>query len=279
MPCVFPQWERGPDNILSEFGKGRDMNKKDEEVEIDLLELLQALLHRAWAIILVAVITAGLALGYTALFIQPLYKSNALMYVNNSDISVGDAKLSISQGDLTAAQSLVDTYAIILKTRTTLDDVIERAGLTCTYEELTKMIDAGSVNGTQIFSITVTSTSAQEAEKIANTIAQILPEKIAAIVEGSSARIVDYAVIPSKKASPSLTKNAVLGGLVGAVLACSVVIVKTLSDDKIHDEEYLRQNYDIPVLAVIPDLQGNPKGRSGYESSYASAMKGGNSNG
>ena len=89
-------------------------NRNDDEMEIDLLKLARALWRRAWAIMLAAVIFGGAALTYTAIFVTPLYKAEALMYVNSSNISVGGAKVSISQGELTAAQSLIKTYAVIL---------------------------------------------------------------------------------------------------------------------------------------------------------------------
>ena len=241
-------------------------NRNDDEMEIDLLKLARALWRRAWAIMLAAVIFGGAALTYTAIFVTPLYKAEALMYVNSSNISVGGAKVSISQGELTAAQSLIKTYAVILSTRTTLNDVIEQSGVSYTYEELKEMISAQSVNSTEVFSITVTSPSPREAEMLANTIARILPEKIAAIVEGSSARIVDYAVEPAKKASPSLSKNALIGAMLGFVLACGIVVIMELTDEQIHDSDYLIQTYDIPVLAVIPDLLSATSTNDYYQS-------------
>lgn len=241
-------------------------NRNDDEMEIDLLKLARALWRRAWAIMLAAVIFGGAALTYTAIFVTPLYKAEALMYVNSSNISVGGAKVSISQGELTAAQSLIKTYAVILTTRTTLNDVIEQSGVSYTYEELKGMISAQSVNSTEVFSITVTSPSPREAEMLANTIARILPEKISAIVEGSSARIVDYAVEPAKKASPSLSKNALIGAMLGFVLACGIVVIMELTDEQIHDSDYLIQTYDIPVLAVIPDLLSATSTNDYYQS-------------
>lgn len=230
-----------------------DRNQNDE-MEIDLLKLAKGLWRRAWLIALVTLVFAVGSLGFTALFVTPLYKAEALMYVNSSDISVGGTKVSISQGELTAAQSLIKTYAVILGTRTTLNEVIQQAQVDLTYEELKEMVVAESVNNTEVFSITVTSPSPSQAELLANTIAQILPEKISSIVEGTSARIVDYAVVPAKKDSPSLTKNTLVGGLVGFLLICGVIVAAELMDDKIHDSDYLTQTYGIPVLAVIPDL-------------------------
>ncbi len=177
-----------------------NMNNADNmsrEEEIDLLKLLGALWKRIWIIALAAVVGGVVLLAYTKLLVTPLYKSSAMMYVNNSDFSVGSTKVSLS--DLNAAQSLVDTYAVILKSRGTLEEVIDKAQLPYTYEELSKMVETGAVDNTEIFSITVTSDDPQEATKIANTIVEVLPDRITEIMDGSDVRTVDFAVVPSKK--------------------------------------------------------------------------------
>ena len=240
--------------------------------EINLLELARALWKKAWAILLAAVIFAGSFLACTVIFIRPKYTAKTLLYVNSSNISLGSAKVSISASELSAAQSLVDTYIVILKTRTTLNDVIAQSGVPYTYEEIieSNMIQAAAVNSTEVFAIEVTSTDPKEAVGLANTIGAVLPNKIASIVEGSSARIVDYAVVPSKKSSPSLTKNTLLGFVLGAFLAAAVVVVSELTDTKVRDTDYLKQTYDVPVLAVIPDLTSS--GGKNY-SQYATENK------
>ena len=103
------------------------MNRnKTDYYEIDLLRLAGALWKKLWLIVLVTLLCGALAFGYTFFLVTPLYKATAMMYVNNSAISVGSAKVSISAGDLAASQSLVDTYTVILKTRGTLNEVISR---------------------------------------------------------------------------------------------------------------------------------------------------------
>lgn len=246
-------------------------NNRENETEIDLLQLAKALWHKAWAIVLVTLITAAMAFAGTKLFITPLYTASAMMYVNNSSISVGSTQVNLS--DLTAAQSLVETYMVILKTRGTLEEVIKEANLPYDYEQLSGMIEAGAVNSTEVFSISVTSASPEEAEKIANTIAELLPNRIADIVEGSSVRIVDYAVVPSKKTSPSLSKNTMLGAVLGFMLSCGVFTVLYLLDDVVHNEDYIRVTFDLPLLAVVPDLtEKNSKSNYYY---YRDDSKGG----
>lgn len=249
----------------------RRETRNEDYIEIDLLKLAGALWHRAWAIFLAMLLFGGAAFSYACFIVTPLYQSSALMYVNNSSFSVGSTAISLS--DLNASKSLVDTYLVIMKTRMTLNEVIEQAELDYTYEELSKMVDADSVNGTEVFSITVTSPDPGEAEKIANTIVEILPRKIEEVMDGSSVRAVDYAVVPDRRSSPSITKYTVIGLILGFLVSSAVVMLTDLRDEQIRSEDDLTQAYDIPLLASIPDLMSS-KARSGYGGYYAAAGKG-----
>ncbi|MCD8068326.1 MAG: Wzz/FepE/Etk N-terminal domain-containing protein [Lachnospiraceae bacterium] len=245
------------------------MKKQQDVIEIDLGKLLLALWHRLWIIVLAILVCGGAALVGTIQFIAPTYEANILVYVNNSVTSTSGIRSALSSADLSASQGLVDTYIVILKSRTNLEAVIEASGVDYTYSELYDMIEADAVNSTEGFQIVVTSTVPEEAELIANTIAQILPDNIGSIIEGSSARIVDYAVLPSSKASPSLSRNTMIGGLLGAFISCAIIVLIELLDDVVRDEDELTDMYGYPLLAAIPDLvpgrrRGGYYGRYGY---------------
>ena len=256
-----------------------------EEDTIDLLELAKALWKNILAIALVAVIFGSAAFGCTAFLIEPKYQATASLYVNNSSFSLGNTSFSISNAELSASNSLVSVYIYILNSRTTMEDVIKEANLTYTPEELSEMVSAKGINSTGAFEVTVTSTSPSEAELIANTIAKLLPDRIAEIVDGSSVRIVDYAIIPSHRSGPSMVKNTAIGILAGGFLAGAVVTIRFLMDDKsklmIKSADELREMYpDIPVLAMIPDMRVSEK-KNGYYSSYygQAGKKGGQKHG
>jgi capsular polysaccharide biosynthesis protein len=254
-------------------------NNNDDEIEIDLLKLVKALWSKALIIILCALLVASMALGYTLMFTSPTYEATASMYVNNSSFSFGSTSFSISSSELSASTSLVNIYIYILESRTTLEDVIARSGVSYTYEQLSSMIDAEAVSNTAAFNVTVTSTSPTEAELIANTIAKVLPDRISEIVDGASVRIVDYAIVPSHRAGPSYTKNTLIGFIAGAFLAAAVITVQFLiaeqNDVVIHSSDELRKLYpDINVLALIPDMR-LPEDKGYYYSSYYGNSKGG----
>lgn len=242
---------------------------EQDEMEIDLLELFWALWHRAWIIILATLFTALVALGITHRFIEPQYQADALFYVNNSSFSVGDVALSLSPSDISAAKSLVSTYIVILNSRSTLGQVSAYAGYDGTIEDLKKKISAKPVSSTEIFEVAVVDESPAVAERIATAITKILPQKIGEVVEGSSAKIVDAAVLPYRPISPSYFKNTVLGGLLGFLLSAAVIVFLRLFDRTIDTVDYLTETYPgIPLLAVIPIIHGGKGGSYRYYASY-----------
>ncbi len=240
------------------------MNEKEKtrngEVVVDLKRLLDAVVHRAWLIGIVAVLCAVVTFLGTFFLVTPIYQSSAIFYVNNNALSVGDASLSLSTGDLSAAKSLVESYIVILKTRTTLNDVIDYSGVDRTYGELMGMISAASVNNTEIFEIIVTSEDAAEAEEIANAIAYILPKRISSIIEGTSARIVDSAVKAHSPSSPNYTINTLVGFMVGLVMMVVLIVLREIFNVSIRSEEDIQQCCNHPVLASVPDMTAPSKG-------------------
>jgi len=244
------------------------MNDKEiqhnEEFEIDLQRLLNALLNKSVMIGIVAVICAVVVFLGTFFFITPQYQSAAMFYVNNNSLSLGEASLSITSADISASRGLVKSYIVILNTRETLNEVIDYSGVDLTYGQIKDMITAESVNSTEIFRVVVTSPDPQEAEKIASAIAYILPKRISSIIEGTSAKIVDSAVVASKPSSPSYVKNGIAGFVIGVVLAVAWVVLQVLVDITIRTEEDIAQNCKNPVLASVPDMEVHSKGGSYY---------------
>ena len=121
--------------------------ERNEEMVIDTQRLLKAVMNKLWLLLLAAVVGALVFCAGTFFLITPQYESSAMFYVNNNDLSVGDASFSISSSDITASKSLVDSYTVILQTRETISDVIDYADVNRSIRDLQKMIEAnGLVN-------------------------------------------------------------------------------------------------------------------------------------
>ena len=233
---------------------------------IDVPRILRAVVTKSWLVALVAVLCAVVTFLGTFFLITPQYQSAAMFYVNNSNLSLGDTSLSISSAELSTSRNLVDSYIVILNTRETLVDVIDYAGVPYSYRQLKKMITAEAVNGTEIFRVTVTGPDPQEAERIADAIAYILPKRIGKIIDKTSAKVVDAAITPSGPSSPSYPKNTVIGFAVGVILMLAVIVLKEIFDTTIRAEEDIAQCCKHPILAAVPDMTTPSKGGSYYGS-------------
>ena len=226
-------------------------NEERGEEVIDLLEIARLLLSKIKWIILSTLVFAGIVFVATYFLITPMYRASATFYVNNSTGTSDNA--SISSADLTASAKLVDTYAAIIKSNAIVDRVVAELGEDVTSSKIKNNLTTKSVNNTEVFTVSVTHENPKTAVRIVNLITEIAPAQIAEIVEGSSTKIIDYPKMPTGIDSPNYIKNAMLGGIVGFILACAIIIIRSLLDNSIKSAADL-EYWGIPVLGVIPDF-------------------------
>ena len=247
-------------------------------VSIDLLQVFRILWKNVLSIILVALMFAAASFAYTWFFVTPEYEAVASMYVNNSSFSFGSTSFSISSSEISASNSLVNSFIFLLESRETLETVIADTGIDYSVDELKeKIIKAEGITNTPAFTVSVKSTDPQEAEQIANSIAKILPQRISEIVDGATVRIVDHAIIPAHRASPSYTKVLVLFGLAGALAAaiwciCYNIITESQNETIGDASNVLTQYPQLQILATIPDM-GIAEKKGYYYTSYYGSKK------
>ena len=228
----------------------------NETIELDLYDLLRALIKRIWIIGLCAVIAGAAALIYTMNFVAPQYTASICIYVNNNSDRESNY---ISSSDLSAASQLVATYVKIVQSDAVLEKVASDAGVILSAAQIRSMIETSTVSKTGMFEVMVTSTNPQMSADIANTIAKIAPDQITAIIEGSSAKIIDYAKVPRKPSGPDYVKNMTVGFVCGLVLSVLAVAIVHLADNRVKGEQDLKNICKIPVLGRIPNLDTEAK--------------------
>ena len=222
-----------------------------ETIELDLREIWRVLLKRIWIIVLCTVIAGTAVLIYTVNFVPPQYTASVSMYVNNNSGKDSDY---ISSGDLAVALRLVETYVNIIQSDSVLEKVADDTGLMLTARQIRSMLSASAVGETEMFKVTVTSTNPQMSADIANTIAKIAPGEISTIIEGSTAKIIDYAKVPAEQSGPNYLLNTITGFLCGFLLSVLVIVVAHMADNRVKGEQDLKHLCAVPVLGRIPDL-------------------------
>ena len=228
------------------------MDKKfedDDEIEIDLLELFYALRHRWWAILLALVIGAGAAGVYTKKLIAPHYQSTSMVYVLSKETTLA------SLADLQIGSQLTKDYSVIIKSRPVLQEVIDKQNLDLTTDELGEMITIDNPKDTRILSITVEDIEPMRAKAIVDEVTKSASNYIGDIMEMVPPKVIEDGGVAVKPSSPSVKKNAAVGGLGLAVLVCGLICLKTVLDDTIKSEEDIEKYLGLSVLAVIPDTE------------------------
>ena len=242
--------------------------KQDQAVEIDLVKLFGAYLHRWWLIVICGVLIAAGTWFFSTRFITPMYRAGVTIYVNNS--SSGERIESISSGQMSASQQLVRTYVNIINSNTVLEAVIQAAQLNCTSEELRKMMSTEQLTNTEMFKVYILHPEPEKAAFIVNAIADVAPGAIEEFVEGSSTKIIDYAKVPKSAFTPNVRRNTLVGGVIGVVLALVYLTIYFLLEVRIKEESDLTAIAEYPVLGHIPDFTqlGSHSGRYGYRYGY-----------
>ncbi len=241
------------------------MNQIKPSVQINMGQLMRHFLHHWRSFFLSGLITALIALLVTYFLITPIYQASVTVYVNNT--KNGQSLESITGTNLSAAQQLVNTYVNIIKSNTVLGVVIKEGELPYSQTEIRKMMTATQIDDTEMFSVTISHPDPRMATHIANTIAEVAPDRISGLVKGSSTEIIDYAMEPDRPYSPNYLENIIFGGTLGCIIMGIALTIQYLFDMRIKTEEDVSTYLGITVLGVIPTYHSDKKKFGLYETS------------
>ena len=227
------------------------MREDEEYMTIDLKKIFYQIMQN---IVTIGLVTLACALvGYivSAFIIKPTYSASAQMLVNNKTSEQQSS--SITQSDINASSSLVNTYSIILKSHDVLEQVIEDCNLTYSAETLSRMVTVNSVNSTQVMKITVQNGNAQVALDICADIVKLAPDAIIHALDAGSVSTVSSPYTTGRPVAPSKKRYTALMGLLGLLASLAVIVIKELTNDKFKTTEDIRTVLDLNILGVIPD--------------------------
>lgn len=234
------------------------------EVELNVQALLLLYLKKWWIIAICAIVAAVGTFLVTWKFVTPTYQATVSIYVNNNRAT--EEKEGLTNSDMTAALRLVNTYVSIATSDRVLEQVAEKLGGDYTASQLRGCTRAQQLDETEIFCIHVVHPDRQEAARIANAAAEVAPAAISELIDGTSARVIDTAKVPTGRHSPNYTSTAAMGGFVGILIALVLMSVIAIQDTRIMDENDLRMVFDLSVLGRIPDFEDmhSSSGSYGY---------------
>lgn len=231
--------------------------QSDGTIEIDLLELSKEMLRHWVAILLITVLGGVIAFCYSRFFITPQYESTATMYILTKETTLA------SLADLQIGTQLTNDYQVVVTNRTVLEHTIDALGLgdSLTYGTLKGKIKTDNPSNTRMLQITATHPDPKLAMDIANTVAEKASDFIADMMEITPPKVIEKAVLPTQKASPSNGRNAAIGALIGFLLAAAYITVRQILNDAVKSEEDVEKYLQLTVLASLPDRSEGKAGK------------------
>ena len=223
------------------------VTNNNDEIEIDLGEVFHLVISKLGVIILSGILLGVLSIIGTMLFITPKYESTTkIMVLNKQDNN------TLTSADMQTSTQLTKDYAELIQSRTVLEGVIAQLNLDMTYKEMLNKVSVETSSDSRIVSISVTDEDPYTASEIANAVRDMAAEHIQSVMDIEAVNVVDTANIPNEKASPSLAKNGVIGGLLGVIIAMAAVIIIYLTNDTIKVEDDVERYLGLSVLGSIP---------------------------
>lgn len=217
---------------------------------VNIKEVLNYLLSKAWLIVVILLTVLAGGEVYTALLKTPLYESKTNVVL----ISDSSSK-QITTNDVTLSNNLVKTYSEIVKSRSVLNKVIEKLKLSESYEGLAGKITVSSVTSTQLITIRISDKDSAKAKTIANEVAKVFKSEIKDIYGIDNVQIVDEAVEAGSAYNINVIKETIIYLIAGLAIGVGVAYVMYLLDKSIKDSETVEDKLGLTVIGVVPEVE------------------------
>lgn len=224
----------------------RTDNRKYED-EIDLLELFKEFRKHIAVILLMTFLGGAIGGCISKFIITPKYQSTALVYIVSKETTL------TSLADLQIGSQLTNDYSYIVKSRPVLEQVIGSLGLNLSVRELRNKLTVTNPANTRILEISILDPDPVLSKTITDKIAEVSSEYIGDTMEMIPPKIIETGEIPTERTSPSHSRNAMMGALIGLVLSLGFYTVTFLLNDTIETAEDVQNYLGLSVLASIPE--------------------------
>lgn len=171
-----------------------------------------------------------------------------------------------SLADLQIGSQLTQDYKVLVSSRPVMEGVINHLKLDYSYKELAGKLTVENPQNTRILSLTVRDENPYMAKQIVDDIANTASDYIGEIMEMVPPKMIEDGVVASEPYSPSIKRNALLGGILAVFLICALIAVRVVFSDTVKSEEDVERYLSIPVLAVIPKKREKGKKKEKHKS-------------
>lgn len=229
--------------------------------EMNLLEIIQAIMKRASILLILMIVFTVLGAGASLALNKKVYTSTTSLIVGQeSQQETGEFnKINgepiyedvIEYGESSISEQAKKFYSDTLIRRDVLEEVVDRLALDLSIEELKNTIKMEVPENSSSVLITVNSPNLENVDEIADEVAVIFQDEVFKITEVEKIQVINTASEPEIVNTVSFARNIVLA--VGAALAIGVVLALVLEylDDSVQSTKEIEKRLGLAVIGQI----------------------------
>lgn len=216
------------------------------ENSVDLIKIWRIIKRNFNLIIILPIVGLIIGLLCSLILVQPMFQASTQVLVNEKE---SDSTLQAQQ--VQSNIQLVNTYAEIATSPRMLEEVSKELDNKYSAKELSGMISTTSETESQILNVAVESANKNDSEKIANVFSEVFSDETPKIMNIDNVSILSKADGTATQTEPKMLVNALLGIVIGLMVAAIVIVLREIFDTRIKNEQDVQDELDIPVLGSI----------------------------
>ncbi|MBF0705377.1 capsular biosynthesis protein [Alkalihalobacillus hwajinpoensis] len=230
------------------------------EETISLKEIFEVLKKRLALILLITLLATATSGVVSYFFLTPIYETSTQILVNQK----ADSENGFDYNQVKTNVELINTYSVIIKSPTILDDVKEELSLDMTTSALNNKISVSNAQNSQVVSLSVTDPDPAVAVDIANKTASVFEKEISNIMNVDNVSILSKAGFEGTPSpvNPNPVLNMAIAFVVGLMVGVGLAFLLEYLDNTIKSEEDIEKVLGVPVLGTIAVIEDKEAGIS-----------------
>lgn len=223
---------------------------KNEDVEIDLVEIWQVIKKQFGLLVIIVILCAVLAGVISKFFIAPKYTSSSTIFLTPSISETGVVDYTSQNSN----EKLVNNVMALLVQDNILSEVAKQTGME-SVEDLRNQIKVSNDTNTTLVKVEATTLDPKLSKNIVNSTVNVFIDTMQENLNLKNIEIVDKAKLSYEPSGPNVKKNILMGAAAGFVMDALIVALKVLTNTKLKSKEEAEKYLKLPVFCELPVIK------------------------
>lgn len=223
---------------------------KNEDVEIDLVEIWQVIKKQFGLLVIIVILCAVLAGVISKFFIAPKYTSSSTIFLTPSISESGVVDYTSQNSN----EKLVNNVMALLVQDNILSEVAKQTGME-SVEDLRNQIKVSNDTNTTLVKVEATTLDPKLSKNIVNSTVNVFIDTMQENLNLKNIEIVDKAKLSYEPSGPNVKKNILMGAAAGFVMDALIVVLKVLTNTKLKSKEEAEKYLKLPVFCELPVIK------------------------